>query len=220
LPRNRIPLLVISLMLAATVGCRRDPLTNANIGRLALGKSREEDVRKLFGDPDGTDEVVQGSKSSKILTYFIPESQNVGPYYSIIYSSLNVETHNGTLAGYVYCRNYGPDATSFNVKKTDLIIEGKTTRQEAIALLGPPMGVALPDCRLPDFRVVRTNTNPELLAWTNAEPVVAWFPPFSKLVLRLKVFTVQIGPDQRVISKTVADTNVSDSGTTLKSVTN
>lgn len=186
------------------VGCG---ITPENVYKLQVGTTTQAQVDDSFGSPKAMEAVVEGSDKINVDYFGSVNVVEIGPVFFGGYSRLAVEVRNGIVDGYLFYRSDGAEATHFDARKANQIIDGQTTRGEAIAILGRPNGISLLPSRISEYGDLATNNATEVLNWSNADPIGGLFAPGHPHV---RMLTLQIGPDERVISKSFVELIVNE----------
>jgi outer membrane protein assembly factor BamE (lipoprotein component of BamABCDE complex) len=158
-----IPLLLI---IALCAGCAGADFKRPDSESLHLGQTSEKEIRARYGDPRGEKTLVMNDQTIKVLTYAHAEA---APYVEKIpVRAMTYSFHEGTLVGFDYTSSFSSDKTDFDDTLVNQIVQGQTTRDRVVALLGQPTGIVIrPLVKAPGqqayfYSYSRTDKNP----WT------------------------------------------------------
>lgn len=138
------------VLLACTAGCG-SRLNTSNVRGFQLGQTTDQDLRDRFGKPDLTDERRDATGVSRVMKWEgVPGTPTLGNLRDL--RLLYAETYNGRLRGWIFASSApGAERTRFREANVPKVVKGQTTRNEAIRLLGEPVGRALRGCLVPDY---------------------------------------------------------------------
>jgi hypothetical protein len=133
-------------LIAATVlsGCAGTNFKRPDPQSMTVGKSTAADVTRVMGPPRQVGEVLKNEQKIKASTYVYAEGAGTGRYPGVVPARAMVfSTFNDLLVGQEFVSSFPLDATEFDDLKIPVIVKGKTTRAEVVALLGKPNGEAI-----------------------------------------------------------------------------
>jgi hypothetical protein len=111
-------------------------------GFLKLGETTPAQVFERLGRPTSRETLTRNGRPISVLAYlYTTEAEkHHGDAGAIASRSLYLFFHEDRLAGHEFRSNVAVDHTDFDLRKARTIVKARTTRQEVIALLGPPSG--------------------------------------------------------------------------------
>lgn len=133
----RTAALVASVVLLSA--CAHDYVRPAQ-DTLRLGKATQDDVIKLVGKPNATNDNIQlnGEKVKSITYFFMKGAAFYGmimPQRTLVYSFMN-----DVMVGEEFNSSFDEEKTEFQSEKVGTLVKGKSTKADVIALLGKPSG--------------------------------------------------------------------------------
>jgi hypothetical protein len=157
-----LPLAYVLLACAAGCGSR---LNAGNVRSFQLGQTTDQDLRARFGKPDMTDERRDATGVSRLMKWEgTPGTPTLGTLRDL--RVLYAETYNGRLRGWIFASSApGAGRTRFRESNIPKVVKGQTTRDEAVRLLGEPVGRALRGCLIPDYQAEFGPGVEEIWAW-------------------------------------------------------
>jgi hypothetical protein len=123
----------------ALAGCAGRNFVSPSPDAFKLGQTTYSQIVQQMGEPERSGSVLKNEKQVKSITYVYaatggdPLEQGVIPARALVYFF-----QNDLLVGQDFVSFFRSDNTNFDDAKIDSIIKGKTTRLEAIQLLGKP----------------------------------------------------------------------------------
>ena len=139
---SRRPVAVLCLLGLLLGGCASPPpLHRPAPGSLILGKTQIGTVIDQFGTPSRrkTLTVRQRSINSLAYSYLDPGAQAHAKRAESL-RGLYLYFEQGILAGYNYLSSFAEDHTDFDQNLADRLVEGRSRKDQVIALLGEPSG--------------------------------------------------------------------------------
>ena len=137
-------LLSVGLLLGGCAGAGRD-FIRPNADSFQVGQTTFAQVTQKMGEPKTTSEVLQNGKHVKTIVYSCanasgqPLEEGVIPYRGMTYFF-----YDDTLVGEQFVSSFKLDNTNFDDALTDRVQKGRTTREDAVALFGPPSALFIP----------------------------------------------------------------------------
>jgi len=129
-------LLIIILSLAGCATARKN-FMSSSVPMIQLDRTTEEEIREWFGKPYS-----EGKRSSsyfsktKILDYQYAMETDT----TVMVRMLTVEIKNGLVYSYLFHSSLPEDDTDFDTELRNQLETGKTTKEDAKGILGPPCG--------------------------------------------------------------------------------
>jgi hypothetical protein len=121
---------------ASGVDFKRPDAANLN-----LGLTSEKEIRDRYGDPRGETTLLKNEKTIKVLSYAHAEA---APYVEKIpVRAMTYSFHEGRLVGFDYSSSFSSDKTDFDDGLVTQIVQGETTKDQVVALLGKPTGMLI-----------------------------------------------------------------------------
>lgn len=131
-------------VLALAVGCAGRDFTRPTPESLVLGKTTYPEINGRFGSPFRESTVIKNEKTLRMASYAYATSGGeplvggVTPARGIDFAFLDQ-----VLVSYQFVSSFKADHTDFDENKVPSIKKGVTTRDEVIAMLGPPGGMQI-----------------------------------------------------------------------------
>lgn len=125
-------------------GCAGRDFTRPAPESLVLGKTTYAEINARFGSPYRESTLIKNEKTLRMASYAYattggdPLVSGVTPARSIDFAFLDQ-----VLVSYQFASSFKADHTDFDENKVPSIKKGVTTRDEVIALLGPPTGMQI-----------------------------------------------------------------------------
>lgn len=135
---SRAPRAAATLALLALAACRSSgPRFDAAGARsLAIGVTTSAELRARFGEPDARRDERTPELASIVQHYRFARGDAAGGEAR----SLAVELVEGRVRGWLFESSFDADSTDFDLEASAALEVGRTTREDALALLGPPAG--------------------------------------------------------------------------------
>lgn len=132
-----------SAALLALAACQSTDASFDAAGARALqvGVTTSAELRARFGEPDARQSERTAELASIVQHYRFARGSTAGGEAK----SLAVELVDGRVRGWLFDSSFEADSTDFDLEASGALELGRTTRAEALALLGPPSG----EMRLP-----------------------------------------------------------------------
>lgn len=145
---------------------------------LVVGKSTTADVVRVMGEPGRTGESLKNDQKTRTLQYVYAEGAGEGRYPGVVPArAMSFTTFNDVVVGEEFISSFKADATEFDEAKVASIVKGKTTRAQAVSLLGRPNGEAI-------YPVIKDrNLRAAVYSYTQAKGTVFNMKFHSKLLL-------------------------------------
>jgi hypothetical protein len=127
-----------------SMGAASQPLADEASMRRVLGKTTYAEINGRFGSPYRESTVIKNEKTLRMASYAYataggdPLATGVTPARSIDFACLDQ-----VLVSYQFVSSFKADHTDFDENKVPTIKKGVTTRDEVVALLGPPTGMQI-----------------------------------------------------------------------------
>lgn len=173
--RRAVPSIAFAVLLAWATGCGGPTLTKQNVRTLRLGQTAESQVRATFGKPTLAEERSDGASTGKLLQYRLSDGGvTIIGYRNVDMRLLVAEFFDDRLHAWLYFSTAGEDATKIRASAVPQLFKGRTTRDEALRLLGEPAGRALRGSRVPDYRAEFGPGVEEIWAWTAVDGAHGW----------------------------------------------
>jgi hypothetical protein len=131
-------------VLVLMAGCAGRDFTRPAPESLVLGKTTYAEINARFGSPYRESTLIKNEKTLRMASYAYattggdPLVSGVTPARSIDFAFLDQ-----VLVSYQFASSFKADHTDFDENKVPSIKKGVTTRDEVIALLGPPTGMQI-----------------------------------------------------------------------------
>ena len=132
------------ILLVLTAACAGRDFTRPAPESLVLGKTSYAEINGRFGSPYRESTVIKNEKTLRVASYVYAASAGeslvggVTPARGIDFAFLDQ-----VLVSYQFVSSFKADHTDFDETKVPSIKKGVTTRDEVIALLGPPTGMQI-----------------------------------------------------------------------------
>jgi outer membrane protein assembly factor BamE (lipoprotein component of BamABCDE complex) len=149
--------LVTALAFAVLAGCAGTNFKRPEPLDLVVGQSSAADVQRVMGPPREIGQRVQNEQDLKVMRYAYAEGVGQGRYQGVVPARAMVfTTYGGVLVAQEFVSSFQSDATEFDETQAGAIVNGKTTRNEVLNLLGRPNGEAV-------YPVIRSRTDKALV---------------------------------------------------------
>jgi len=137
-------LLISFFSLLAGCGAGRD-FVRPSPETFKLGQTTYLQVVEQLGDPKKTGDVLKNGQTVKSITYVYAHSMGEPAESGVIPArALSYYFYDGKLVGEEFVSSFKSDSSNFDDTKIGTITKGKTTRAEAVQLLGRPSATYIP----------------------------------------------------------------------------
>lgn len=131
-------------VIALLSACAGTNFKRPDSGALVIGKSTSADIARVMGPPEQVGEALKNEQKIKIARYAYAEGAGTGRHPGVVPARVMVfSTFNDMLVGEEFQSSFPDDATEFDESKVTDIVQGKSTREEVLKLLGRPNGQAI-----------------------------------------------------------------------------
>ncbi|MFH2057629.1 MAG: hypothetical protein ABIJ59_01865 [Pseudomonadota bacterium] len=119
-----------------------------NIPQLKIGEFNIEDCQEVFGKPHKVAKVINANGQYDVKQY-LHASANIGTATARV---LVLEFLDGKLNAYNFLSSFDEDRTLFNSENMPQIIQGKSTKNDVLQIMGKPNGMAMCPSILDDYK--------------------------------------------------------------------
>lgn len=131
----------LALLVSACVGT---DFKRPDASAFEIGKTTTSDLLKVMGPPNRTGELVKNAAQVKQLTYVYASKLGAEPLHPGVTPAraMTFSTYNDVMVGEQFISSFKDDGTDFDAAKVGLVIKGRSSRADVIAVFGPPGGQA------------------------------------------------------------------------------
>jgi hypothetical protein len=131
---------VLSLA-AALLGCAGKDFVRPSTDALKLGQTTHAQVVQQFGQPRREGTVLKNDKTLKVLSYAYASIGGEALHSGVVAArGMTYYFYNDVLVGYGFISSWKEDNTDFDEKKVEMIVKGRSSRADVVALMGKPSG--------------------------------------------------------------------------------
>ncbi len=135
---------IFSIVVVATVfiaGCAGTDFQKLGINKLVFGSDTPETIKQKLGKPYSEGTFIKNENQFKTMDYAYASLGGATAYKGVIAARIQkFYFFQNKLVGHEFTSSWAIDSTDFDDSKFSEIIEGTTTLQEAIELIGRPSG--------------------------------------------------------------------------------
>ena len=166
---------VVGVLLAMSTGCAESKLTRANVRKVQLGQTTEGQLVATFGKPDLSEERSGSAGTSKLMRWRLNSGgDSMFGYRSMDLRYLVADAYNGRVRSWMFVSTAEGDATKIRSSAVPQVVNGQSTRDDVLRLLGEPTGRALRGTLIEDYGVEFTPGVTEIWAWATVDNARGW----------------------------------------------
>ena len=131
-------MLSFALMLTS---CAGTDFVRPSTETLKLGQTTYAQIVQQYGPPRREATMLKNDKTIKAISYAYASLGGEALHAGVVPArGMTYYFFNDALAGYGFISSWKEDNTDFDEKKVEMIVKGKSTRADVVALMGKPSG--------------------------------------------------------------------------------